>query len=498
MKAPRWGALVVPALAAAACAACGGGSSERGAPAAAGTDTARPNIVVVVVDDLRWDELGAAGHPWIETPNIDRIAAEGAHFVNAFHAVSLCSPNRATLLTGQFPSQHGITDNVARPLLSHRLRTFPQALQQRGYRTAFIGKWHMGNDATPRPGFDYWAALPGQGRSTDPELYENGSLHVVRGYATDLLTDRAVEFIRQARSGPFLMYLAHKAIHPDITQRDDASVTKGEYVPAPRHRGRYDTRNWPARGNVPHRLGELNGMPVVRRALSWNLTGGPDAPDSTPSAPADEITIRRRAEMLLAVDESLGRILAALAERGELDRTVVVFTSDNGFFYGEHGLTSERRLPYEESIRNALLVRYPPLVRAGSRPRELALSTDIAPTLLELAGAPVGEHIQGRSLVPVLRGHAPGWRTSVLVEFYTHEQPFPHLMDTDYRALRTDRYKYIHWVRFPEQDELYDLESDSLELRNLAHEPFMASTRSRLRAELGQEVLGALRLRAGS
>ena len=480
-----------------AAASCGGNS---GTPVARrtpddGADSTRPNIVVVVVDDLRWDEFGAAGHPWLETPSIDRLAAEGAHFANAFHAVSLCSPNRATLLTGQYPSRHGIIDNIARNQLSHRLLTFPRALQAHGYQTAFIGKWHMGNDPTPRPGFDYWAGLPGQGRSVDPELYENGARHVVRGYATDILTDRAVAFIRQQRSQPFLLYLAHKAIHPDVTQRDDASVTEGEYVPAPRHRGRYQARVLPPRGNVARTLGEMNDRPAPRRALAWNIARDTAAPDSTPAPAPDETTIRRRAEMLLAVDESLGRIMAALSERGELDRTVILFTSDNGFFYGEHGLTTERRMPYEESIRNALLVRYPPLVRAGSRPPELALTTDIAPTLLELAGAPVGSHIQGRSLVPVLRGSAPAWRTSVLVEFFTNEQPFPHLMEMDYRALRTGRYKYIHWVHFPEQDELYDLERDSLELRNIAREPDAAAVRSRLRAELGREVLVAAGLR---
>ena len=478
-------------------AACGGGDSGTTDARRTTHDSSgvsKPNIVVVVVDDLRFDEFGAAGHPWLQTPNIDRLAAEGAMFTRAFHAVSLCSPNRATLLTGQYPSRHGIIDNIARSQLSHRLQTFPRALQAHGYETAFIGKWHMGNDATPRPGFDYWAALPGQGRSVDPQLFENGALHTVRGYATDILTDRAVEFIRRERTSPFLVYLAHKAIHPDITQRDDASVTEGEYVPAPRHRGRYDTKAPARRGNVARTLGELGDRPAVRHALGWNLSRDTLAADSTAAPGVDSTTVRRRAEMLLAVDESLGRIVAALAERGVLDRTVIVFTSDNGFFYGEHGLTTERRMPYEESIRNALLIRYPPLVRAGSRPAQLALTTDIAPTLLQLAGAPVGSHIQGHSLVPVLRGNARDWRSSVLVEFYTNEQPFPHLMDMDYRALRTERYKYIHWVHHPEQDELYDLERDSLELRNIAREPSAARLRVRLRRELGQEMLSAMEL----
>jgi N-acetylglucosamine-6-sulfatase len=469
----------------------------REAPPSAGADTARPNLVVVVVDDLRWDEFGAGGHPFLETPNIDRLAREGAWFVNAFHAVPLCSPNRATLLTGQFPSRHGIIDNVSRSRASHRLETFPRALQQAGYRTAFLGKWHMGNDPSPRPGFDYWVGMPGQGRSINPQFFEDGALHEVPGYTTDLLTDRAIGFIQRERERPFLVYLAHKAVHPDVVQRDDGSVDPASeqgYIPAPRHKDRYRDRAWPrpTGGDLPS---ELGGKPAVRRALE-RLPGGADTSHDAHARPRWEgdATIRRRAEMMLAVDESLGRIMAALDSLGLLDRTAIVFTSDNGFFFGEHGLTTERRLPYEESIRNPLLWRYPPRVAAGSRPTGLALTVDLAPTLLELAGAPVGPQIQGRSLVPLFGGTPEDWRTSVLVEFYTYENPFPHLLDMDYRALRTGRYKYIHWIKHPDQDELYDLAGDSLELRNLAADPGFRSVKAELKAELGRRVLHTIGL----
>ena len=458
----------------------------------------RPNLVVVVVDDLRWDEFGAGGHPYLETPNIDRLAAEGALFTNSFHAVPLCSPNRATLLTGQFPSRHGIIDNVARSLASHRLETFPRALQTAGYRTAFLGKWHMGNDPTPRPGFDYWVAMPGQGRSVDPELFEEGKLQVVPGYTTDLLTDRAIGFIEREKDSPFLVYLAHKAVHPDVVQRNDGSLdleSDQGYVPAPRHLGKYRDRVFPRRDRAGV-AEDLLGKPAVRQALA-NLPPAHDTGHEGHAAPwTGEETIQRRAEMILAVDESLGRIMAKLDSLGMLDRTVIVLTSDNGFFFGEHGLTTERRLPYEESIRNPLLMRYPPRVSAGSRPAGLALTVDLAPTLLELAGAPVGPHIQGRSLVPLLSGtEVPvGWRESVLVEFYTYENPFPHLLDMDYRAVRTARYKYIHWIKHPEMEELYDLQTDSLELRNLAGDPTLAGVKNRLKEELGRLVLQALGL----
>jgi arylsulfatase A-like enzyme len=208
-------------------------------------------------------------------------------------------------------------------------------------------------------------------------------------------------------------------------------------------------------------------------------------------------SIQRRAEMLLAVDEGLGRIMAALEGRGILDQTAVILTSDNGFFFGEHALTTERRLPYEESIRNPVMIRYPALVAAGSRPAALVSSVDIAPTVLDLAGAPIGPQVQGRSLVPVLKGDTAGWRQAVLVEFTSYENPFPHLVDMDYRAIRTDRYKYIHWIKFPDLDELYDLAEDPLEQHNLAGSPAMAQVKAGLQAELGRLVLGAMGLGGG-
>jgi N-acetylglucosamine-6-sulfatase len=507
--------LALPLVLCAACGAEAGEEADTGNEAAVATTVSdevtagsravltgpRPNVIVVVVDDLRWDEFGAAGHPYLETPNIDRLAEEGALFTNSFHAVPLCSPNRASLLTGQYPSRHGIIDNVARNRASHSLQTFPATLQADGYETAFLGKWHMGNDPTPRPGFDYWVGLPGQGRTTDPELFEDGRLHVVEGYVTDVLTDRAVDFIERERDGPFVLYLAHKAVHPDVRQLDDGSVDPGSslgYVPAPRHRGRYEEEVFPRRPNQISNLEELADRPALRRALAYRASdditrgfGGILDPGTS------EETIRRRAEMLLAVDESLGRLMSTVEDLGLLDQTMFVFTSDNGFFYGEHGLSLERRLPYEESIRNPLLIRYPLLIEAGTRIEGLALSVDLAPTVLEAAAAPIGDHIQGRSLVPLLQGDSEGWRESMLVEFYTYENPMPWLLDMDYRALRTDRYKYIHWMKHPDLDELYDLQADPYETQNLVNDPRLADLKRNLQSELGRLVLDAMGLSAG-
>jgi N-acetylglucosamine-6-sulfatase len=459
----------------------------------------RPNIIVIVVDDLRWDELAIAGHPFLETPNIDALARDGAYFSNAFHSVPLCSPNRACILTGQYPSRHGIIDNVARNRMSHRLNTFPQALHATGYETAYLGKWHMGNDPTPRPGFDYWVAIPGQGRTVNPELFEDGRIHEVPGYITDVLTDRAVEFIRTDRSGPFFIYIGHKAIHPDAVQLDDGSVDLSVprgYVPAPRHQGRYEEMTFPRRANNINSLSELDGKPALQHALRTKYSAeiveefGEEELDPGSS---DE-TIRRRAEMLLAVDEGLGRIVDALEKEGVLDDTFILFTSDNGFFYGEHGLSLERRMPYEESIRAPLIVRFPPLVEPDRRIDDLVASVDIAPTLLEVTGTPIGDHIQGKSFLSSLSGSSASTRTSVFVEFFTYENPFPWLVDMDYRAIRTDRYKYIHWIQFPDWGELYDLREDPLERRNLLGEPGMEEVEEELKEELRRSALHAMGL----
>jgi arylsulfatase A-like enzyme len=458
----------------------------------------RPNVIVIVVDDLRFDEFGAGGHPYLETPNIDRLAAEGAMFTDGFHAVPLCSPNRASILTGQYPSRHGIIDNVARNRLSHQLNTFPQAMQAAGYETGFLGKWHMGNDPTPRPGFDYWAAIPGQGRTVDPDIFEGGRLHRVEGYITDLLTDRAVDFINSERDAPFMLYIGHKAVHPDARQYDDGSVDPDyprAYIPAPRHRGLYEEEIYPLQPNGVMSADALEDKPALRRSLSLR-----DSPAMVKEFSfmldhgTSEETIRRRAEMVLSVDESLGRLMATLEKNNELDNTMIMFTSDNGFFFGEHWLSQERRLPYEESVRLPLLLRYPPLATAGSSVEGLALSIDIAPTVLDVGGAEIGDHIQGRSLVPLLKGAATDWRESVLIEFYTHENPRPWLMDMDYRAVRTDRFKLIHWIQHPDEQELYDLQEDPYEMHNLIDEPRVGDLVDELQAELARLVVEAMGL----
>lgn len=436
----------------------------------------RPNIVVVLVDDMRWDEFGAAGHAYIQTPNIDRLASEGVMFTNAFATTPLCSPSRACFLTGQYAHANGITDNTARDAQSHALMTFPRALDSVGYETAFLGKWHMGNDDTRRPGWDHWVSLKGQGEAIDPNLNVDGNRQAVKGYVTDVLTDFAIRFVEKERTGPFLLYLSHKALHPNLMQANDGSVTsigEGGFVAADRHKGMYADKVFPRRPNafVP---------PLDKPALARKIG---ELPPLGPETATAESTIRDRAEMLMAVDESLGRLMELLKEKGQLDNTIIVFTSDHGYWYGEHGLNDERRLAYEESIRIPFLIRYGRAVPAGTSRGEMVQSIDLAPTLLQWAGCKPGPYINGNSLIPVINGQPTGWRTRVFIEYYS-DTVFPRIVNMGYKAMRNERYKYIHYTDLPDADELYDLSTDPYELKNLIGDPSMSNVLEVMKKEL--------------
>ena len=334
----------------------------------------RPNIVFILVDDLRWDELHCTGHPFAQSPHADRLAREGANFRSAFATTPLCSPSRASFLTGQYPHRHGIIDNIDRSRASHALVTWPRMLHDQGYRTCFIGKWHMGVDDSPRPGFERWVSFKGQGECVNPVLNVNGVSSRAKGYITDLLTDHAIAFLNEARSKPFCLYLAHKAIHPNITQFADGSVTSlsggsaEDFIPAERHRTLYA-------GMTPPRRRNYARAPLDKPALQQNIPG---LPPLGPKTLIDDEIILNRLRMAKAVDESLGRILQTLERNGVLDNTLVIFTSDHGYFYGEHYLAHERRLAYEETIRIPMLIRYPRMFEAGSRPEQFFLSVDVA------------------------------------------------------------------------------------------------------------------------
>jgi len=445
--------------------------------ATSGVAEERPNFVFILVDDLRWDELGCAGHSFSKTPNIDQIANEGVRFRNAFCTTPLCSPSRANLLTGLYTHHHGILDNTNRSEQSHKLETFPLMLQDAGYETGYVGKWHMGNDDTARPGFDHWVGLKGQGTSFDPVINENGTHKEYKGHTTDVLNEKAVEFVAETRDKPFCLYLAHKALHPELVQRDDGSITDptaARFLPTKRHEALYRNDSIPRRLNV---IDDLEGKP----ALGREVEGLP--PLSRETGTSDE-TVRDRLRMLAAVDDGVGLLFSALEKSGTLNDTVIVLTSDHGYWYGEHGLSVERRLAYEEGLRIPLLMRHPATTEPGRVVDEMALTIDLAPTALDLAGVKSKVKFDGRSLVPLLRGDAPkDWRTSFLVEYNT-DTVFPRVFKMGYQTIRTEKWKLIRYKDLEGMDELYNLVADPYELNNVIAEPDAKPTLEKLNAEL--------------
>ena len=455
----------------------------------------RPNLLVILIDDLRFDEFGAGGHPYMKTPHIDRLALEGSLFERAFHTTPICSPNRASIVTGQYASRHGIIDNVARDAASMRLPNYHPVLQRLGYETAHVGKWHMGNDGMPRPGYHHWVSFDGHGNLNDPKLNVNGKYEQRAGYMTDLLNQEALAFVERRHAKPFALFFAHKAVHPDAHQAADGTLDMtrfGGYIPAERHRGLYAGAVFPKKPNM------LSPRELVKQAPAWAEAFEMRAAEPSRRMLAaiqagTQEEIRQRARMMAAVDEGVGLLLQALERAGKLDDTLILFLGDNGYFFGEHGLGPERRFAYEEGIRAPFLLRFPRKVRGGTRIRDLVICQDIAPTLIEAAGGRPGPQVQGRSLLPLLAGRRRGWRKSFLVEYWA-ENAMPWLVGMTYKAVRTGRHKYIRWVTRGmngELDELYDLDADPYEIRNVIGRPQYRAVRERLRRELRRLVVEA-------
>jgi N-acetylglucosamine-6-sulfatase len=445
----------------------------------------RPNFLIILIDDLRYDEFGAGGHPYLKTPHADRIAREGALFERAFHTTPICSPNRASILTGQYASRHGIIDNVARDAASHRLPNYHLELKRLGYETAHIGKWHMGNDGRPRPGYDFWVAYDGHGRLNDPKLNEQGRYVQHTGYVTDIMNTMAVDFVGRKHEKPWALFFAHKAVHPDAEQAADGTAKMEGYRPAERHKDLYRGCVFPKKPNMLPAAEVVKSKPAWEEALRLRTNAQSRALlDAIHAGEQEEI--RLRACMMAAVDEGVGMLFDALERTDQLDDTFILFLGDNGYFFGEHGLGPERRFAYEEGIRSPFIARYPKRIRPGTRIADLVICQDIAPTLIELAGGVPGPHIQGRSLLSLLAGRRAGWRKSFLMEYWA-ENAYPWLVAMTYKAVRTQRHKYIRWVsrgRNGELDELYDLDLDPFEITNVINRPAYRAVRGRLRREL--------------
>ena len=428
-------------------------------------NSTRYNIIFILLDDQRYDAMGfLKGQSFLETPNMDAIARTGAYLPNAYVTTALCSPSRASILTGQYAHRHRVVDNDSP--LPKGLTFFPQLLQRAGYETAFIGKWHMGGPTDdPQPGFNHWISFKAQGHYLPHEdgLNVNGKKVPQKGYITDELNSYALEWLNsRSAQRPFMLYLSHKAVH-------------AEFIPADRHRGRYEN----AKFTPPKTVDPANvqGAPawVRNQRNSWH---GVDF------AYHKELDIseyyKRYAETLLAVDEGIGQILEVLKKKGLEKNTLVAVMGDNGFAFGEHGLI-DKRTAYEESMRVPLVMQLPAVVKPGTRVDQVVANIDIAPTLLDLASVETPANMDGRSYLPILKGEKIPWRDSLLYEYYW-EYAFPHTPTT--HALRDSQFKYINYYGLWDINELYDLRNDPLETRNLISDPKFRETVSRMREQL--------------
>jgi arylsulfatase A-like enzyme len=458
----------------------------------------RPNILFIMTDDHAAHAIGAYGSRVNETPNLDRIAREGALLTNVFATNSICTPSRATILTGQYSHINGVT--MFNRFDSSRM-TVARLLQRAGYYTGMIGKWHLGSDPV---GFDRWQILPGQGAYFDPIFYTATRDTTYTGrYATDVITELAIDFLeKRPRDRPFFLMMHHKAPHrPWEPNEPHATHFAARRIPEPvTFWDSYETRTDALRENEQRVAADL-----TNRDLKLPPPTGLDEAAFTRwrNTEPDSVTITREGKQVTltgealarwkyqrymqdylatvqSVDESVGRVLAWLDRVGLARNTFIVYTSDQGFFLGDHGLY-DKRFMYEESIRMPFLVRWPAGIRPGTRSDAIGLNVDFAPTFLDVAGLPLSADMQGHSLLPLLRGHTPAdWRTSMYYRYY--HDPGHHNTRAHY-GVRTRTHKLIYfWKKV--QWELFDLRNDPHELHNLYGEPGQQALIAQLKREL--------------
>lgn len=416
-----------------------------------------PNFVFIYTDDQRWDALGvvqrelgpAARFPWFQTPNLDRLARDGVRFRNAFVVNSLCSPSRATFLTGCYGYLNGVVNNHTDFPVDNV--THASLLRAAGYVTGYVGKWHMGRQSGPRPGFDFSASFIGQGQYFDCPFEIDGQSTPTKGWVDDVSTEYALEFLRKNRAKPFLLALGFKTCH-------------GPFTPPPRTENLYPdelARSTPNFHTPAIYLGEERKRQIAEAEKAERVK-----------------TNMGCFRGLAAVDENVGRLMAALDELKLSENTVVVFTSDNGYYLGEHGL-GDKRSAYDESLRIPLLLRYPKLGVKGKVIDQVVLNTDLAPTFVDFAGLDVPARMQGRSWRALLEGRAAGWRKAF---FYTYFGERGFTTPTT-QAVRTETAKLICYPGYPQWTELFDLKADPYETRNLYEDPAHAALRTQMEAE---------------
>lgn len=498
----------------------------------------QPNIIVMMTDDHTCRALSCYDTTLLHTPNLDRLAREGMLFENCFVANAISGPSRACILTGKYSHQNGFTDNSR--TFDGDQQTFPKLLDSAGYQTAMIGKWHLNSDPQ---GFDYWSILVGQGEYYAPQFIENGTLKQCEGYVTDIITDKAIKWLEgRDRQSPFAMLYYHKAPHRNwMPAQRHLGIFSDKHFPEPETlldsyegRGRAAREQemeigrdmWPEWDLKLMRGEELAQGAELERETNANVADVKRANDHKASIEQyraaynrmsaeerqrwDAAYLRRIEEyealkdtasiqsltrwkyqqymqdycaVVKAVDENVGRLLDYLEREGELDNTIIIYTSDQGFFLGEHGWF-DKRFMYDECHRTPLLVRYPHAVKPGSRSEALAMNIDFAPTILDFAGIDIPQDIQGRSLKRVLEraGAVPDdWREGVYYHYY--EYPSWHSVKRHY-GIRTERYKLIHFYNDIDEWELYDLENDPRELCNIYSDPQYSEVVKQLKLQL--------------
>ncbi|MEO6246341.1 MAG: sulfatase [Opitutaceae bacterium] len=424
----------------------------------AATPATRPNFLFVYTDDQRWDAMGVvqrehggkARFPWFKTPAMDRLATEGVRFRNAFVTLSLCAPSRAVFLSGRYNHLNGVINNETPfPVDS---ATHASVMRAAGYTTAYFGKWHMGTQSGQRPGFSHSASFVGQGKYVDCPFEIDGQLTPTTGWVDDISTDYAIEFMKQHRDQPFSVVVGFKSPHVPLVPPDRAKVrfTGEDWRPVPNMRAR-----------------AIYQAPPGPKAVPW---------DKRP-------TNLNYFRCISAIDDCLGRMLDALDRLGLAENTVVVFTSDNGYYQGEHGL-GDKRSAYDESLRIPFVVRYPKLFTKGKTIDQMVLNLDLAPTFLDLAGVTAPPEMQGRSWTPLVAGKTAGWRTAFFYEYFLESQ-YPGTPTT--LALRTDTAKLITYPGHDEWTELFDLTTDPSEMNNLARDPAHRALLATVQAEFTRQ-----------
>lgn len=439
--------------------------------AAAAASPSRPNILFIMADDHAAHAMSAYGSSLLQTPQLDRIAREGALLTNCFATNSVCTPSRAAILTGKYSHKNGVpTFNT----FDGTQWTVAKELRRAGYHTGIIGKWHLGGTPT---GFDHWRILPGQGVYVDPTFITPEGRTQINGYATDVITDLCLEFLqRRPKDRPFLLLYHHKAPHgPWVPHPPDAAKLAGREFPVPStFEDDHATRSDAAR-TAFMRVADIEEAKIKAKP---------------PAGLSAEELARWKYQRFIhdylgcvaAIDRNVGRVLEYLDREKLRDNTIVIYTSDQGFFLGDHGWY-DKRFMYEESLRMPFVIRWPGVVAPGTRVTPFALNVDFAPTLLEIAGLEAPADLQGRSLVPLLRGRPPAdWRTSMYYRYY--HTGHMHKVQPHW-GVRTERFKLIHFNRL-DQWELYDLQADPREMTNLYARPALAPMIAQLKAEIAR------------